>query len=230
VDIFLRRPRYQCFVLMPFAPTLKYFYLFIKNHLESTHRIVCERADAQIELRGVWEKIEGKIRGADLVLADLSGNNPNVFLELGFALALLKPENTILITSDDRNTVPIDIRWRELIRYELDNDAEFLRNLDSAVGSWLLAKYTTYHQAASAVFERFRHEAQGVSMVSNQLFLERVKAAYAEGELAWSDAQEQARVLLRLATESTRSNHAEQIEHWVESNYSASVDRERERS
>ena len=58
----------------------------------------------------IWENI---LR-ADLIIADLTGRNPNVFYELGYAHALHK--NTVLITQsiDD---VPFDLRHRQMIKY-----------------------------------------------------------------------------------------------------------------
>lgn len=32
-----------CFVMMPFAPELHYFYLYLKQHIEKHHGIRCER-------------------------------------------------------------------------------------------------------------------------------------------------------------------------------------------
>jgi len=58
----------------------------------------------------IWEQV---LR-ADLIIADLTGRNPNVFYELGYAHALHK--NSILITQSIED-VPFDLRHRQMIRY-----------------------------------------------------------------------------------------------------------------
>jgi tetratricopeptide (TPR) repeat protein len=62
---------------------------------------------------GVWEGL----RNSDLVIADVSGKNPNVFYELGITSAIQKP--TILI-STDLNDVPSDLAHFRLILYKTD--------------------------------------------------------------------------------------------------------------
>src|SRR5438876_8266953 len=95
-----------CFVLMPFAPELHYFYLYMKQHIEQKYGIRCERADAQILTKPILDKINDYIRNADVIVADCSGRNPNVFYELGIAHAYGK--KVILITRDDVREAPSD--------------------------------------------------------------------------------------------------------------------------
>ncbi len=71
---------------MPFAPAFRYFYLFLKQHIETHHDIECRRADdvehfTQTITKQIWEEIDN----ADLIIADITGGNPNVFYELGVA-------------------------------------------------------------------------------------------------------------------------------------------------
>lgn len=68
-----------CFVIMPFVPELHYFYLYFKQHIEQRHNILCERADAQILTKPILDKINDAILSADVVIADCSGRNPNIF-------------------------------------------------------------------------------------------------------------------------------------------------------
>ena len=82
------------------------------------------------------DKIERSINGADVIIADCSGSNPNVFYELGMAHALGK--ETILLTSDTADSVPpTDIRAYEFIPYRLDDERNLLERLTQAVGSIL---------------------------------------------------------------------------------------------
>jgi hypothetical protein len=71
------------------------------------------------------------ISSADVIIADCTGRNPNVFYELGMAHILNKP--VILITSDAVKQAPTDIRCFEFIRYELDDHRGFLEKLDNSL-------------------------------------------------------------------------------------------------
>lgn len=93
-----------CFVIMPFAPELHYFYLYLKQHIEQKHHLDCERADAQVLTIPLLEKINEYISRADVVIADCSKRNPNVFYELGIAHAHGK--KVILVTGDSISEAP----------------------------------------------------------------------------------------------------------------------------
>jgi hypothetical protein len=96
-----------CFVLMPFRPTFTPIY---DNHIRPVVQsagLTCQRAD---EIRGVslitrdiWEKINR----ARFLIADLTGQNANVFYEVGFAHALGKD---VLLTTQTMTDVPFDLR------------------------------------------------------------------------------------------------------------------------
>jgi hypothetical protein len=53
----------------------------------------CTRADDVKKLGVVMKDVLGGIEQAQLVVADLTGNNPNVFYELGHAHASAVPHN-----------------------------------------------------------------------------------------------------------------------------------------
>jgi hypothetical protein len=48
--------------------------------------LVCERDDEDVASRLITDNIWRKLEDADVVLCDLSAHNPNVYLELGWAL------------------------------------------------------------------------------------------------------------------------------------------------
>lgn len=59
------------------------------------------------------------IAAADLVVADLSRQNPNVYYELGFAHGLRKP--TILVTPSDAAAIPSDLQGFLYLAYDRSN-------------------------------------------------------------------------------------------------------------
>jgi hypothetical protein len=72
----------------------------------------CERADEIAKPGRITEQIIAAIHRADLIIADATGNNPNVMFELGFADALRKP---IIVLNQDVVAAPFDIKdWRAI--------------------------------------------------------------------------------------------------------------------
>ncbi|HQX44997.1 MAG: nucleoside 2-deoxyribosyltransferase [Saprospiraceae bacterium] len=80
------------FVIMPFHSDFDDTYKFgIKEVcLKPEVDCYCERVDEQLYEGKVIDRIFNQIEKADLIIADLTGRNPNVFFELGYASALKK--------------------------------------------------------------------------------------------------------------------------------------------
>ncbi len=72
------------------------------------------RADKIPESGPIPDIIKQRLRDADLVLADLSDRNPNVFYELGYRHALGKPSITV---SDDVSSIPFNLASYSTIQY-----------------------------------------------------------------------------------------------------------------
>jgi len=138
------------FVIMPYRPELHYFYLFLKRHIEEHHNIDCERGDAQILTKPLLEKIADYIGRADVIVANCTGRNPNVFYELGLAHA--RDKKVILITQEDVKEAPADIRHYEFVQDTPGDDAEFLASLDNALRNVFSNRYDDlYARAQTAV-------------------------------------------------------------------------------
>lgn len=106
--------RRRCFVLMPFTEDFNDVYrLCVKPTLVEAGWI-CTRADEIFQTREIMSIVWEEILRADLIVAELTHRNANVYYELGFAHAL--NVNTILLTQDVHD-VPFDLRHRQLIVY-----------------------------------------------------------------------------------------------------------------
>jgi hypothetical protein len=108
------KPKKFCFVLMPFDKEFDDIYkLGIKQSCADAGAY-CERVDEQIFNESILERIYNQISKADVVIADMTNRNPNVFYEVGYAHALGK--TTILLTknSDD---IPFDLKHYPHIIY-----------------------------------------------------------------------------------------------------------------
>jgi hypothetical protein len=93
------------FVLMPFDSTFDDVYRIGIKEAAASLDILAERVDEQIYQEGILERIHRQIEVADIVIADMSGKNPNVFYEVGYAHA--KANLTILLTSNVED-IPFD--------------------------------------------------------------------------------------------------------------------------
>jgi hypothetical protein len=69
------------------------------------------------------EDIEQGIRKADVCLAEISTNNPNVWFEVGYAIASGKP--VVLVCSHEREKFPFDVQHRAIIRYKTEAVSDF---------------------------------------------------------------------------------------------------------
>jgi hypothetical protein len=84
------------FVVMPFSPNLETFYRWsLRPYLVEGHGLPDESVQRADEVRDIGyiicEKICRRVQEADLVLADISLSNANVFYEIGLAFGLERP-------------------------------------------------------------------------------------------------------------------------------------------
>ena len=82
------------------------------------------RSDDILGPRPIIEKIESAIREANICLAEISLDNPNVWLEVGYAYSLKKP-TLLLCDKNLRTDLPFDIRHRPVIFYTTDYRSGF---------------------------------------------------------------------------------------------------------
>jgi hypothetical protein len=76
------------------------------------------------------DSIESGIRGAQLCFADITTDNPNVWFELGFAIAASK--DVVLVCSEERKThFPFDVQHRSIIKYRAGAPQDFVELRES---------------------------------------------------------------------------------------------------
>lgn len=104
------------FVLMPFSEAFRDVYVLgIRAAAESLGMSV-SRVDEQIFHReSILQRIYDQIESADLVIAEMTGQNPNVFYEVGYAHA--KNKRCILITKSAAD-IPFDLKHHRHIVYD----------------------------------------------------------------------------------------------------------------
>ena len=91
---------------MPFEVEFNEMYDYLKNLIGDEFLVF--RADNLLNQQNILKDIIQSIHSSDLVLADLSGLNPNVFYKLGLKRHALR-KNVILLTQDIEE-LPFDLR------------------------------------------------------------------------------------------------------------------------
>jgi hypothetical protein len=108
----------SCFVLMPFGDWFDKYYqeIYVPAIKEAGYEPI--RADSLFSTGSVVEQIWEQITKAKVLIADLTGKNPNVFYELGLSHAKSKP---VIFISGNLDDVPFDLRHLRVIIYEQKN-------------------------------------------------------------------------------------------------------------
>jgi len=122
-----------CFVMMPFGDWFDRYYkeIYIPAIKEAGFEPV--RADELFSTGSVVDQIWEQIRKSKVLLADLTGKNPNVFYELGLAHADRKP---VIFTSGNLEDVPFDLRHLRVIIYEI-REPDWHSKLKSSITAYL---------------------------------------------------------------------------------------------
>lgn len=106
-----------CFVMMPFADPIGGYYKTIYEPAIQKSGLRPIRADDDMFRTGkIVDQIWSGIHGAKVLVAELTGRNPNVFYELGLAHALQKP---VVLVSSNEEDVPFDVQHIRVIYYNV---------------------------------------------------------------------------------------------------------------
>jgi hypothetical protein len=115
-----------CFVIQPFDGAVfdKRYRDIIKPAIEAAG-LEAYRVDEDPTVDIPIDDIERGIREAAVCLAEITTNNPNVWFELGFAIAARK--EVVLICSDQRDSkFPFDVQHRSIITYKTDSLQDYI--------------------------------------------------------------------------------------------------------
>ena len=186
-----------CFVIMPFRPELVFFFRIIKTTIQQAFpNVAVERGDDKVLTKPILEKIADFIRQADVIIADCSGRNPNVFYELGIAHALEKP--VVLITSDEIDQAPADIRAYEFISYAKLSPDAFITKLTDALQSVLGNPFAGFYAEAATLFQQFyTSKGRYLTAVTQPEFEAAMVATNARGQRLPADGRARAEYLIR---------------------------------
>jgi hypothetical protein len=148
------------FVLMPFDKMFEDVYkLGIKPACEGVGAYA-ERVDDQIFQESILQRIYNQIAKADIIIADMTGRNANVFYETGYAHALGK--RVILITQKTED-IPFDLKHYPHIIYG-GSISHLIPLIEKSV-SWMIQN----PEKRSFSQEQLQFYIGGMSLSSNPL-------------------------------------------------------------
>lgn len=122
----------KCFVLMPFSEQYREIYSEIYKPVCSELGLECWRVDEISRPGSITKDIVEGIIDADVIIADLTTKNPNVFYELGIAHSV---GNKTIMVAQSISDVPFDIANYRVLIYEqsISGSKKFKSSLTSAI-------------------------------------------------------------------------------------------------
>jgi hypothetical protein len=118
------------FVAMPFTEEMEDVYIFGIQSPVNAAGYLCERVDMATFTGDILARIRQRIETAELVIADLTGGNPNVYLEVGYAWGKERP--TLLLTRK-LDELCFDVKGHRCIIYR--SIADLARQLTADLAS-----------------------------------------------------------------------------------------------
>ena len=100
---------------MPFSKDLEDVFIFGIQGPINKAGYLCERVDMLSFTGDILERIKSRIETAALVVADLTGANPNVYLEVGYAWGKNRPTLLLSRKTDD---LKFDVRGQRCLVYD----------------------------------------------------------------------------------------------------------------
>jgi hypothetical protein len=111
------------FIAMPFADEMSDLYHYGIQQAVSSSGYLCERIDQMPSTGDVLPRIKERIKTSTLVVAELTGANPNVYLEVGYAWGCGVP-TVLLVKKNEIGSLRFDIAGQRCIAYMNIQDLE----------------------------------------------------------------------------------------------------------
>jgi hypothetical protein len=112
----------KAFTIMPFAPEFNPVYSAIeraaKDASTDDSHVVVKRLDEVSGAGRISDDLVAALKGAAFCIADLTGDNPNVMWEVGYAMGMGKAVITITQSISD---LPFDLKDVRTIKYDVDD-------------------------------------------------------------------------------------------------------------
>jgi len=159
-----------CFIMQPFdGGTFDKRYDDVFAPAIRKAKLEPYRVDKDPRVSIPIQDIEAGIRESKLCFADITLDNPNVWFELGFAIASSK--EVVLVCSRERTTAfPFDVQHRNIIRYSNDSSSDFeklRKEITIRISAYLSKAETLFNVAEISKVAKFDGlEPQDVMMLA----------------------------------------------------------------
>ena len=116
----------KCFVIQPFDGGDRYDkrYRDMLTPAIEQAGLQAYRVDEDPSATVLIEEIERQISDSAACLAEITTDNPNVWFELGYAIAMRKV--VVMVCSHERDNFPFDVQHRSIIMYSTDSTSDFV--------------------------------------------------------------------------------------------------------
>lgn len=125
-------PRSAMFCAMPFDGAFDDVYRYAMGGAANQNSLAARRVDKNEFIGNVVEKVNSLIQSAVVVVADMSGSNPNVMFEVGLAEGARVP--VIPICSTPLGDLPFDVKQQNTIEYAVGQIGDLVPKLSKRVG------------------------------------------------------------------------------------------------
>ncbi|MBN1420435.1 MAG: hypothetical protein JXP34_16780 [Planctomycetes bacterium] len=153
----------KCFVIMPFAEAFDTVFEAVKDVATTAVPGTSVECYWLKDIQAAGRITDDILRGlneAAFCIADVSGHNPNVMWETGYAMALGKP--TILI-GQDIDALPFDLKSHRVLEYSSGSEGQLCHKLGEAIRQ-TLSRYELKSSGAAALPEAKTLEQKTVAV------------------------------------------------------------------
>lgn len=149
---------------MPFGDWFDYYYETIYVPAIESTGLTPRRADDLFRPSAIVNDIWALTQQAKVILADLTGQNANVFYELGLAHAVAKPAILVAESMDD---IPFDLRSLRILVYN-KNEPNWGEILGKRIGTAISEVLATPLEAVLPTFLKIKKSTTKRTMTKEQ--------------------------------------------------------------
>lgn len=181
-----------CFVIQPFDND-KFDRRFTDVFAPSIKRadLIPYRVDKDPSVNDIVQAIHKGIDVASACLVDITLDNPNVWYELGVALAVGLP-HCICCSEERSGKFPFDVSHLKILHYKVGSKSDF-ESLESSITERLKAIANQERASVSLASQNPRVETEGLSPIELMALVILFENQFANGSSAWSIQQDMER-------------------------------------
>lgn len=145
-----KKPEQTCFVMMPFKSPFDLYYKTLYEPAIKAAKLKPILASDLFRPSAIVSDLWKMIQDAEVILAELTTKNANVFYELGLSHAIGKP---VILVSETMEDVPFDLQQLRVITYDKD-DPDWGDKLKSDIISSINETLASPVEAVPSIFRK----------------------------------------------------------------------------